>query len=230
MTSSPFVEERFLWITKQTILSIWKLLLIQFRSSQTSTFCHVVFNHVSLHRICERGYKGTVKEDGITIERIVAIEWPLISLPSHTTYLTISPSLPTSAASDYKQQQKNQPSSQLGLVLTKLAGSSDGHRSNVSALIFPLYLPWPDNVNPLMKLLCACPKPLSSRGNFLFSFRHTLPAVMSAPVMATSLCLLSLSPSSFFSVLSLFSILVSFLRSTVAIYASFSPLSLGLSF
>lgn len=77
-------------------------------------------------------------------------------------------------------------------MLAKLAGLGDGHRSNVSALIFPLYLPWPDNVNPLMKLLCACPKSLSSRGNSLFSFRHVLALVLSAPVMATSHCLCSL--------------------------------------
>lgn len=66
----------------------------------------------------------------------------------------------------------------LKLTLTRLAGGCDGHRLNVSALIFPLYLQWPDNVNPLMKLLCACPKPLSSGPAFPFSFRHMQPSVM----------------------------------------------------
>lgn len=66
----------------------------------------------------------------------------------------------------------------LKLALTRLAGGCDGHRLNVSALIFPLYLQWPDNVNPLMKLLCACPKPLSSGRAFPFSSRHMQPSVM----------------------------------------------------
>lgn len=121
----------------------------------------------------------------------------------------ISPSVPFSSQSTHwpfphhwqpQEQQittsngkkKKSPSSQLRLSLARLAGFGDGHRSDVSALIFPLYLPWPDNVNPLMKLLWACLKPLSSRGKFLFSLRHMLPPVMSAPVMATSLCLRSL--------------------------------------
>lgn len=66
----------------------------------------------------------------------------------------------------------------LKLALAGLAGGCDGHRLNVSALIFPLYLQWPDNVNPLMKPLCACPKPLSSGRAFPFSSRHMQPSLM----------------------------------------------------
>lgn len=186
--------------------------------SHTSPLSAMLFTTCNLLSELWRGVdKGTVREHGITMGCNTVVEEPLISL---STPFSPSPTLPiwpfpitANFSSIGLQTKKNQPSSQLRLVLAKLAGLGDGRRSNVSALIFPLYLSRPDNVNPLMKLLCACPKPLSSRGNFLFSFRHALSSVMSAPVMATSLCLLSLFPFSF-SALSLFSILVSFSLST----------------
>lgn len=98
--------------------------------------------------------------------------------PPHTLNLSDQfPSPPTSGALDYKQKKKISLRHSWGSCLPSWQASAMGIVRMCPLWYFPSISPWPDNVNPLMKLLCACPKPLSSAGNFLFSLRHTLPSV-----------------------------------------------------
>lgn len=120
---------------------------------------------------------------------------PLISVLASVNYLFDHfSSLPTSGASDYENKKKQKP------ALSQLRPKSPGWQASRPAVVwmcplwyFPSISPDPDNVNSVMKLLCSCPKPLSCRGKFPFCFRQTPPSAMSAPVMVTSLCLVSLS-------------------------------------
>lgn len=76
--------------------------------------------------------KWTVKMAGITLKRNVPAEQPLISFPPIFHHCQLLEHQITN--------KKAQAWSQLRLTLDKLAGFGDGRRSNVSALIFSLYL------------------------------------------------------------------------------------------